>query len=205
MVDQGKRRRRGSNEVAKYSLVAGMVGGLIAYVLLAPFRCTLRPALPASEEYYKRCSGLIAHDYSVGVSESPSHWQAVLTSILVGAIIAVVLWALLRRPQLHGGVALFAAGALVALTLTFLSSLGGAMAVAAPVLVPVLWLSAKQSRGWMKGVWIVLTGLSTLQATWIYVFLVTENADYALPIALACGSAAVYFFLSTTRSIDAEA
>lgn len=59
---------------------------------------------------------------------------------------------------------------LVATTLLCLASIGGAMAVAAPILVPLLWLAARHSGPWGRGGWTCLAALSGGEAAWIYAY-----------------------------------
>jgi hypothetical protein len=57
---------------------------------------------------------------------------------------------------------------LAVVTLFFLSSMGGAMAVGAPILIPLHWAAAKAANRWTRGGWIFLAALSTSEAMWIY-------------------------------------
>jgi ABC-type Fe3+-siderophore transport system permease subunit len=58
--------------------------GLVTYVLVAPFRCAASGA----------CSGLVAFDYP---PDSPGHWQAVGAGAVVGATVALLLFAALAE------------------------------------------------------------------------------------------------------------
>lgn len=57
---------------------------------------------------------------------------------------------------------------LVTVTLLCLASIGGVMAGAAPILLPLLWLAARRSGAWGRGGWTALAALSAAEAAWIY-------------------------------------
>lgn len=58
--------------------------GLVAYALVAPFRCAASGA----------CSGVVAFDYP---PDSAGHWQPVGAGAVVGAIVALPLFAALAE------------------------------------------------------------------------------------------------------------
>lgn len=60
--------------------------------------------------------------------------------------------------------------ALVAVTLLFLSSMGGAMLFAFPALVPLHWLAARDSDRWGTAGWASLAAASVFQAGWMIVY-----------------------------------
>lgn len=64
------------------SVGAGL--GLVMYALVAPFRCAASGA----------CSGLVAFDYP---PDSAGHWQAVGAGAIVGATVALFLFAALAE------------------------------------------------------------------------------------------------------------
>ena len=76
-----KTERRGVGVVCA-SVGAGL--GLATYVLVAPFRCAASGA----------CSGLVAFDYP---PDSAGHWQAIGAGPVVGAAVALLLFAALAE------------------------------------------------------------------------------------------------------------
>ncbi len=77
---------------------------------------------------------------------------------------------------------------LVAVTLLCLASIGGAMAGAAPILLPLLWLAARHAGAWGRGGWIALAALAAAEAAWIYAYWVYGGESILLlwtPIAAA--------------------
>ena len=98
---------------------------------------------------------------------------------------------------------------LVLITLLFLAPIGGAMAFAAPVLVPLHWVVAKSANKWTRGGWIFLAALSTWEAMWIYVYAGYGEESTALLIVplLAALTISVLFVATTTldtSSLHAE-
>ena len=67
-------------------------------------------------------------------------------------------------------------------------SVGGAMLVAAPVLVPLHWLAGRDSGGYGAGGWAVLASTSVFEACWMWTYAITDSAVIGL---FAGGAAAV--------------
>ena len=91
-----------------------------------------------------------------------------------------------------------ASSALVLVTLVCLSSMGGAMLFAFPVLVPFHWLSARRSGPVGTAGWALLAGLSLFEAGWMLTYLATGTGHEALSVSVgaAAGIATVAGFLS---------
>jgi hypothetical protein len=62
-------------------------------------------------------------------------------------------------------------------TLILLSSIGGAMGVAAPLVLPLLWLATRDSRTPGALLWIFLAIATIGEATWIYTYLVVGEKE----------------------------
>jgi hypothetical protein len=91
---------------------------------------------------------------------------------------------------------------LVAITLLFLSSMGGAMAFGAPILVPVHAMAAKDAaNGYSRAGWILLAVLSISEASWIYAY-VFLNDDGAATIGslVVAITAGVIFTIASARN-----
>lgn len=65
-------RRRGEGLVP---LGCGAAVAVVVYVLVAPFKCTARGI----------CEGLVAFDHT-------GHWQAIGAALLVGGVVALLVW-----------------------------------------------------------------------------------------------------------------
>ena len=87
----------------------------------------------------------------------------------------------------------FARVVLVLVTLLFLSSIGGAMAVAMPFLVPLHWLAARTGSKWGRAGWVLLAALSIWEAVFIYVALleVPLAVVYVASVGAAIATAAM--------------
>lgn len=64
---------------------------------------------------------------------------------------------------------------LVAVTVVCLLSIGGAMLLAFPVLVPLHWLAARSSSGYGAGAWTFLAAASMLEAGWMLTYSATGS------------------------------
>ncbi len=64
---------------------------------------------------------------------------------------------------------------LVLATVLCLLSIGGAMLFAAPLLVPLHWLAARDAGPYKVGAWTVLAAASVFEYGWMGVYAVTEN------------------------------
>lgn len=84
---------------------------------------------------------------------------------------------------------------LVLVTLLCLSSMGGAMLVAFPFLVPLHWFAARDSRPFAVGGWALLSALSVLQGVWMLAYLGSDNATVGLIVALTAATALAVVFL----------
>ena len=91
---------------------------------------------------------------------------------------------------------------LVLVTLLCLSSMGGAMLFAFPVLVPLHWLSARRSGPVATAGWALLAGLSLFEAGWMLTYLATGTGHEAVSLSVGAvvGVATVAGFLS--RRLD---
>jgi hypothetical protein len=88
---------------------------------------------------------------------------------------------------------------LVIATLLALSSFGGMMMFAAPILIPLHWLAAKKtSSGWARGGWIFFGVVSFWEAMWMYSYLGYGNG-IALLVSLAAAMLGTMFFVATTE------
>ena len=86
--------------------------------------------------------------------------------------------------------------ALVLVTLLCLSSMGGAMLVAFPVLAPLHWFAARDGGPFAVGGWALLAALSVLEGAWMLSFLASDNAAFALVVGfVAAGGVATLFLL----------
>ena len=85
--------------------------------------------------------------------------------------------------------------ALVLVTLLCLSSMGGAMLIAFPVLVPLHWFAARDSGPFAVGGWTLLSALSVLEGVWMLAYLGSNSAALGLVIALTAATALVALFL----------
>jgi hypothetical protein len=85
--------------------------------------------------------------------------------------------------------------ALVAATLVCLASLGGVMAYAFVVLVPLHWLATRESGPYEHAMWTVLAALSVFEATWIIGFVATGSDVGGAVIGVALGLATAVLFL----------
>lgn len=92
---------------------------------------------------------------------------------------------------------------LVAATLICLASIGGAMAGAAPILLPLLWLAARHSGTWGRGAWISLAALSAAEAAWIYAYwLYGRGSILLLWMPIAAAVLVVVIFTGTLTQPD---
>ena len=85
---------------------------------------------------------------------------------------------------------------LVLVTLLCLSSMGGAMLFAFPVLVPLHWLSARRSGPVGTAGWALLAGLSLFEAGWMLTYLATDHEALSLSVGATVGIVTVAGFLS---------
>ena len=84
---------------------------------------------------------------------------------------------------------------LVLVTLLCLSSMGGAMLVAFPVLVPLHWFAARDSGPYAVGGWTLLSALSVLEGVWMLAYLGSNNSKVGLVVALIAATALAALFL----------
>ncbi len=95
---------------------------------------------------------------------------------------------------------------LVLATLVCLSSMGGAMLFAFPVLVPLHWLAAGRSGPVAAGGWALLAALSIFQAGWMLSYLATGNVVLGFAVGgLAATGTAAWFILRTASRAAAPA
>ena len=92
---------------------------------------------------------------------------------------------------------------LVAATLVCLASIGGAMVVAFPVLVPLHWFAAEKSGPYATAGWALLAALSLLEAGWILSYLVTANATTGAVVGAVAALVAIVLFMR--RGMDRAA
>jgi hypothetical protein len=85
---------------------------------------------------------------------------------------------------------------LAAATLLLLSSIGGAMAYAWPLLFPLLWYAASWSGRAATVVWTILAALSSWEAAFIYQYLLTGSESLVVPVLVPC-SVIVLFVVTT--------
>lgn len=84
---------------------------------------------------------------------------------------------------------------LVLVTLLCLSSMGGAMLLAFPVLVPLHWLAARDSGPYAVGGWALLAGLSVFEGAWMLTYLASNSAGVGLAVGLTGAVVVAAFFL----------
>lgn len=85
--------------------------------------------------------------------------------------------------------------ALVLVTLLCLSSMGGAMVFAFPVLVPLHWLAASNSGPFAVGGWALLSALSVLEGAWILSYAASRSTALGLIIGLVAAVGVAVLFL----------
>ena len=85
--------------------------------------------------------------------------------------------------------------ALVLVTLLCLSSMGGAMLFAFPVLVPLHWLVARDSSPFAVGGWALLAALSVFEGAWMLGYLASSSVAVGLALAVAAGVGVAASFL----------
>jgi len=78
---------------------------------------------------------------------------------------------------------------LVAATLLCLSSIGGAMLFAFPVLVPLHWLAARSAPSIGRLGWAFLAGASLFEAGWMLTYIATERAAVSVAVGGLLGLA----------------
>ncbi len=93
-----------------------------------------------------------------------------------------------------------AKGLLVFVTLVCLASMGGAMLVAAPVLVPLHVIAARGSGPTATGGWAFLSGLSLFEFGWMWTYVATGQEGVSLAVGVVAGVGAVAVLLR--RSAD---
>lgn len=90
---------------------------------------------------------------------------------------------------------------LIVITLVCLASMGGAMALAAPMLIPGLWMAGRSSGPWQRGMWTVLAALSAAEAAWIYGYwLGGEGSELLFWMPIAAASTVVILFTGSLGS-----
>src|SRR5688572_31861902 len=92
---------------------------------------------------------------------------------------------------------------LVAATVVCLLSIGGAMLVAVPVLVPLHWVVSRDSGPFGTGGWAFLAAMSMLEAGWMLTYVISENEVLGLVIgiAVAIGTAAAIIRRGADRAV----
>lgn len=85
--------------------------------------------------------------------------------------------------------------ALVLVTLLCLSSMGGAMLFAFPILVPLHWLAGRDSGSFAVGGWALLAALSVFEAGWMLAYIASNHAAAGLAVGLAAAVGVAAWFL----------
>lgn len=84
---------------------------------------------------------------------------------------------------------------LVAVTVLCLLSIGGAMLFAAPLLVPLHWLAARDGGPYKVGAWAVLAAASVFEYGWMAIYAVTENGGLGLTVGAVAALLTGWLFL----------
>lgn len=93
------------------------------------------------------------------------------------------------------------AGWLLALvTLTAISSTGGAAIAGAPVLLPALWLAARRSGGWARRGFVTLAAVVAAEVAWAGVYVTGGEHDPAIWVAPAAAALLVAVGFSETSA-----
>lgn len=87
-------------------------------------------------------------------------------------------------------------GLLLGVVTLLLSSIGGAMAYAWPLLLPLLWYAASRSGRAATVVWTLLASLSSWEAAFIYQYVFTGSESLVVPVLVPC--AVMVAFVATT-------
>lgn len=82
-------------------------------------------------------------------------------------------------------------------TMLCLISIGGAMAGAMPILVPLHWVAARSARSFEYGWWVLLATLSIWEATYIYTMLL-DAPDSAVVVIVVLAAVVSILFVATT-------
>lgn len=92
-------------------------------------------------------------------------------------------------------------------TILCLSSMGGLMGIAFPVLVPLHWLAARRSGPAGTVGWGSLAALSLFQGGWIasYVAFGRQGASYAVGLAAAMAAVVAFVCRGAHRSLERAA
>ncbi len=197
------------------AVLAGVISGAVTFVLLAPFSCQTHYAdfVPGGWEIEMAstsCEGLVAFEYGEsrrlvgpktpegGQFPRPSllQPQTLITSAIVGALTALIVWLLGSRPQV--GPSARAIISVPLLTVTFLAgtSPGGAIIYAAPVLIPLFWWMAYQASLPARIGWAVLASLVAVEA----VALITYGTrDFWVAVMLLSAGLATGMFVLTAN------
>ena len=93
-----------------------------------------------------------------------------------------------------------AKAALVAVTLLFLSSMGGAMLFGFPVLVPLHWLAARDSDRWGTAGWASLAAASVFEAGWMITYALGADEFIAMFVGLLAAIGVAAAFASRRRN-----
>ncbi len=91
-----------------------------------------------------------------------------------------------------------AKGLLVFVTLVCLASMGGAMLVAAPVLVPLHVVAARRSGPYGAGGWAFLAAASLFEFGWMWTYVGTEDGALSLTVGTLVALAAMVVLLRDT-------
>ncbi len=96
---------------------------------------------------------------------------------------------------------------LVVVTLLCLSSMGGAMLVAFPVLVPLHWFAARDSNPVAVGGWALLSALSVLEGVWMLSYLASSSTRLGLVLGLiaSVGVAGLFLLRAADRAASRPA
>lgn len=91
---------------------------------------------------------------------------------------------------------------LVAATVVCLLSIGGAMMLAFPVLVPLHWLASRGSGPYGTGGWTFLAFASVFQGAWMLTYAATGNgwAGLAVAVVAAVGIAVAFLGSAADRA-----
>ena len=196
--------------------LAGAMAGFIAFLLLAPFNCETDHArfVPGgweTESVSTNCRGIAAFHYQQseelvgpnepkgGVLPRPSllQPQAAITAIVIGGLVALLVWLVGDRPR-TGRPARWALTPFL-LGASFVSAIdpGGLVIYSAPILLPVIWWLALESGVVARTMWALVAGFLSVEA----VALVTYGTTTALvaPLLLVVGSAVVVLIMGAPR------
>ena len=149
--------------------------GLGAYLGVAPLRCPGRTT---------GCSGIVAWDGN-------SHLNAAIFGVSVAVLLWIIILAARNWDRIGPAGRVTARTLLLCTTLLCLASMGGAMAGAFPVLVPLIILVIRTSHPMTASLWTTLGLLAALEAGFMYSYLFPRGLPLVLSLTFV-GVAAVF-------------